>query len=347
VLLCLGDSPASSHPAPFSYLDLKLSAEGIHASLVVHLFDLARELGRPGEGLLGAEDGRALHAKTVELLRDRAVLSAGDRPLEAQAKGFEILLERQAVKLDAFFPWDKEPGVLLVRGLLFPDQIQHRTFLNLYEEGRLVHQEILDAGHVEFRYFTGTTQGRLALVGRFISEGIHHILAGPDHIFFLVGLLLLGGSLTRLLLVVTSFTGAHSITLSLAVLGLWNPPARIIEPSIALSIVIVGLDNLMARGEGRDLRGWIAFGFGLIHGFGFAIALQDTGLPRHALGWTLFSFNFGVEIGQAALIIVAALVLSRIRHHDQLFADRFGQVCSAGLVLAGAYWFFERAFFQG
>ena len=112
-----------------------------------------------------------------------------------------------------------------------------------------------------------------------MPAGIHHILIGPDHLLFLVGLLLLGGTIRQLLLVVTSFTLAHSITLSLAALNIVSPPARIIEPAIALSIVYVGADNLLARG-GRDVRAWIAFAFGFIHGFGFANVLREMDLPR-------------------------------------------------------------------
>ena len=115
-------------------------------------------------------------------------------------------------------------------------------------------------------------QGAWAVIKRFVPSGVHHILIGPDHLLFLVGLLLLGGTIRQLTLVVTAFTIAHSITLSLAALNLVTPPPRIIEPAIALSIVYVGADNLLVRG-GRDVRAWIAFAFGFIHGFGFANVL--------------------------------------------------------------------------
>src|SRR5207253_2265990 len=156
--------------------------------------------------------------------------------------------------------------------------------------------------------FAGTRQGALAVIRKFVPAGIHHILIGPDHLLFLFGLLLLGGTLGQLALVVSGFTIAHSITLSLAALNLVTPPARIIEPAIALSIVCVGVDNLMV-GHGRDLRAWIALAFGLIHGFGFASVLREVGLPSRALGWSLFSFNLGVEIGQVLVVTVVASAL--------------------------------------
>ena len=95
---------------------------------------------------------------------------------------------------------------------------------------------------------------------------------------------------------------------ALAVLNIVTPPVQVVEPIIALSIVYVGVDNLMVRG-GRDMRVWIALVFGLIHGFGFASVLQEMGLPSGALGWSLFSFNLGVEIGQITVaVVVASLV---------------------------------------
>ena len=166
-------------------------------------------------------------------------------------------------------------------------------------------QAILDADQTTHEYFVGTFQGRLAVVQKFVPAGLHHILIGPDHLLFLLGLLLPGGSIRRLALVVTGFTVAHSITLSLAVIGVMAPPSRIVEAVIALSIVYVGVDNLMVRG-GRDVRVWIAIVFGFIHGFGFAGVLQEMGLVSEALGWSLFSFNLGVEIGQLAVVVVVA-----------------------------------------
>ena len=110
------------------------------------------------------------------------------------------------------------------------------------------------------------------------------------------------GALVR---IVTAFTIGHSITLSLAALDIVTPPPSIIEPAIALSIVFVGADNLV-RGDGRDLRAWVALVFGLVHGFGFANVLREFGLPREALGWSLFSFNFGVEIGQLMVVLLVS-----------------------------------------
>jgi hydrogenase/urease accessory protein HupE len=218
--------------------------------------------------------------------------------------------------------------------------------VNVYENGELTRQVILNRFESRVDHVFGTRQGSIAVVRRFIPEGIHHILIGPDHLLFLVGLLLLGGSMRRLLLVVTSFTIAHSITLSLAALDIFTPPARIIEPAIALSIVYVGFDNLLVK-EGRDVRAWIAFAFGFIHGFGFANVLREMDLPRGALGWSLFSFNFGVEIGQMMVVLVVASALAALRSRSEKAGRQVAFAGSIIVIAAGVFWFVQRVFFQG
>ena len=111
-----------------------------------------------------------------------------------------------------------------------------------------------------------------------------------------------------------------------------------------MSIIYVGADNLIAGKEGRDLRAWIALFFGFIHGFGFANVLKEFGLPRQALGWSLFSFNFGVEIGQILIVAGVGLLLAAIRERNPLLARRIVVAGSAAVILAGGYWFVQRVF---
>jgi hypothetical protein len=139
---------------------------------------------------------------------------------------------------------------------------------------------------------------------------------------------------------------AHSVTLSLAVLTIVSPPARLIEPAIALSIVYVGADNLLVHG-GRDVRAWIALTFGFIHGFGFANVLREMDLPARALGWSLFSFNVGVEIGQLLVVASVATALAALRSRDEEFGQRLAFAGSLVVVVAGTFWFIQRVFFPG
>jgi hydrogenase/urease accessory protein HupE len=227
---------------------------------------------------------------------------------------------------------------------MFPYDRLHQTFVNVYEDGRLRQQFVLAVNNPERTYYTGTTQGALAVIRTFVPAGIHHILIGPDHILFLIGLLLLGGGWKALLKIVTAFTVGHSITLSLAALNVVTPPPNIIEPAIALSIVFVGADNLV-RGGGRDVRALIALTFGLVHGFGFANVLREFGLPREALGWSLFSFNVGVEIGQLFIVLLVATALALLRRRNETVGARVAFAGSLIVIAAGTYWFVQRIFF--
>jgi hypothetical protein len=108
--------------------------------------------------------------------------------------------------------------------------------------------------------------------------------------------------------------------------------------------VYVGIDNLMVR-RGRDLRPWIALGFGLVHGFGFASVLREMELPRRALGWSLFSFNLGVEIGQLTVVLVVASALAALRARSEWAGRRLAVIGSVAVVATGSVWFVERLLF--
>lgn len=340
--------PASAHPTPFSYLDLRVAPSGVDVSLVAHVIDIAHDLGvEPPERLFEPALLQQRGDDIIALLAARLQLRGDDSPLAVGSwSAPEPVPDRQSLRITSRVPLERLPGVIAIDARMFPYDPVHQTFVNVYEGGDVTMQAILSRDKTGVEYFSGTRQGSLAVVRRFLPSGIEHILIGPDHILFLVGLLLLGGTVRQLALVVSAFTVAHSVTLSLAALGLLNPPARIIEPAIALSIVYVGADNLMVKG-GRDVRGWIAFGFGFIHGFGFANVLREMDLPRLALGWSLFSFNLGVEIGQLLIVAVAATLLGAIRARSTSAAERVAFIGSVAVMLAGAYWFVERVFFAG
>ena len=348
VALCGVVTPAGAHPAPFSFVDVRIYPTSVDIEVVVHAFDVAYELEiDPPDRVfdpatLGPQGGRL-----AALLRDRLSVTADGRPLVFDTwSSAEPLPERQSVRLRARSDLVRAPGVIDVSARLFPYDEAHQTFLNFYDDGALTAQAILGADQTRYEYFVGSRQGTFAVIQKFVPAGVHHILIGPDHLLFLVGLLLLGGSVRRLLLVITGFTVAHSITLALAVLNVVTLPGRLVEPIIALSIVYVGVDNLMVRG-GRDVRVWIALVFGLIHGFGFASVLREMGLPSGALGWSLFSFNLGVEIGQIAVAVVVASALMALRARSDVAARRLAFAGSVVVMAAGAFWFVQRVFFPG
>jgi hypothetical protein len=346
--LVLIASSASAHPVPFSYLDIRLSPGSLDVTLVAHIFDVAHDLQlEPPELLLESPDLAKRERAIRAMLAARVGITVDDERLPPPAwQTVEPLAERQSLRLHARFPLRTAPGVVSVETVLFPYDPAHQTFVNVYEADDLRLQAVLDTGKARMDYYAGSRQGVAAVVRKFVPSGFEHILVGPDHLLFLAGLLLLGGSVRRLAVIVSAFTVAHSLTLSLAALHILQPPARLIEPAIALSIVYVGADNLLAAG-GRDVRTWIAFGFGFIHGFGFANVLSAMDLPTRALGWSLLSFNFGVELGQLLVVLIlgSAIVAGHARY--PVASRRLASIGSIIVIVAGAYWFIARVFFPG
>ena len=341
-MLVLLSGRLSAHPAPFSYLDVAFRDGGIRGTLVIHVIDAAHELGIEPAVLMNSEAVLQRSQQLGEILRPRILLRSSHR-LEPEWLSTELMAEDQAIKL-TYQIVDEQPGAIVVDANLFPYDPNHQTFINIYEGAELRQQLIYNARSEEHTYYLGTADGAIEVMKTFIPSGIHHIMIGPDHILFLVGLLLLGGTWVALLKIVTAFTVGHSVTLSLAALNVVTPPATVIEPAIALSIVFVGADNLV-RGTGRDLRMWVALVFGLVHGFGFANVLREFGLPREALGWSLFSFNVGVEIGQLAIVLLVMAVLSAIRRRSATLRQRVAFAGSIVVIAAGTYWFVQRVFF--
>jgi hydrogenase/urease accessory protein HupE len=338
---------SDAHPVPFSYVDVQLHSARIDLTLTVHIYDLAHDLQvNPMERLLDPAFLAERESAIQQLLAPRLTLEADGRSLAPEWLRPEIITDRQSVRFHITYPAAAPPGIVSLSTVMFPYDENHQTFVNVYENDSLTSQVILDRNHTRTEYYAGTRQGVFAVIRKLVPAGIHHILIGPDHLLFLVGLLLMGGSIRRLTMIVTSFTIAHSVTLSLAALNILTPPARVIEPAIALSIIYVGADNLLAQG-GRDVRAWIAFAFGFIHGFGFANVLREMELPGRALGWSLFSFNFGVEIGQLLVVVTVASIFAAVRSRSE-WAQR--QLVFAGSILvmiAGAFWFVQRVFFPG
>lgn len=181
------------------------------------------------------------------------------------------------------------------------------------------------------------TRGQIAV--EYIKLGIEHILMGFDHLVFLLGLVIIGGRLKHMLAMVTAFTVAHSVTLGLAVTGVFNPPGSVIEPLIALSVAYVGVENFLVKDASKRWR--ITAAFGLIHGFGFAGALGEIGVPQGHLALGLATFNVGVELGQ---LMVMALVLPIILAlgKREWFRERGVKVFSVAVAVLGLFWFVTR-----
>ncbi len=154
-------------------------------------------------------------------------------------------------------------------------------------------------------------RARLDVLASYGKLGVEHILSGPDHLLFVLGLLLIVMTPRLLVKTITAFTLAHSITLSLAILGVVAFPSRLIEVGIAASVFLLAVELTRAAPSSTRLRRapWLAAGaFGLLHGFGFAGALAEVGLPAGDIPLALFSFNLGIELGQLAFVALVAAV---------------------------------------
>jgi hydrogenase/urease accessory protein HupE len=154
-----------------------------------------------------------------------------------------------------------------------------------------------------------TQQGFLTVVVDYVGAGFDHIIPkGMDHILFVLGLFLFSTRMRPLLWQITMFTVAHSITLAMAMTGVIDLPARVVEPLIALSIAYVGIENVWHRRLHKS-RLVLVFAFGLLHGLGFASMLADFGMPENAFATALIAFNVGVELGQLAVVALAFLIV--------------------------------------
>jgi hypothetical protein len=181
-----------------------------------------------------------------------------------------------------------------------------------------------------------------AVVRQYLRLGFLHIVPGGlDHVAFVLGLFLLALRLRPLLVQVTCFTVAHTLTLAFATLGVVRLPPSVVEPLIAVSIAYVGVENLITR-ELRPWRPALVFGFGLLHGLGFAGILADVGIARSELAPALLSFNAGVELGQLAVLAAAFLLVGLPFGRKAWYRARVAVPGSLAIAALGLLWFLQR-----
>jgi hypothetical protein len=204
------------------------------------------------------------------------------------------------------------------------------------------YQQVLNAEQSEFVVPEESSAGEV--MGDYIVLGAEHIWGGIDHLLFVFGLLLLVGGGTRLLWTITAFTVGHSITLSLVTLGYFDYPVALVEFTIALSIFVLAVE--LTRRTRNDLLWrhpwWLAGGFGLLHGMGFAGALAETGLPQDNVPLALLFFNIGIELGQIAFILAILAVWYVVRKPLAPYQERLLPIPVYVLGALSAMWCIER-----
>ncbi len=361
-LLWLTVGPARAHEPSKSYLNLNLGSNQFTGQWDLPISELKGviALDADHDGVITWEELRDRYPQILTYARAHLQLSWEGKPAVLQFTTNEPTVEdfTDGAYLEVPFvvPCPTAPPRIEVDyQLFFATNALHRGMLRLEASGQVQSSVFSPEEHVQ--QFSLGASSRAVQFRRFLREGIGHIWTGYDHILFLLALLLpavlsregtkwVGATgfrpaLLRVVKIVTAFTAAHSITLSLATLEIVKLPPRLTESAIALSVILAAANNLWP--VVRE-RGWaVAFAFGLIHGFGFANALGELGLASGHLALVLVGFNLGVEMGQLA-IVLAFLPLAYAGRKSWFYRIAILRLGSAGIILIAGTWLAERVF---
>ena len=358
-LALAGPAPALAHKPSDSYLSIKVSPSDINGQWDIALRDLDFAIGldADGNGEITWGEVRAKHNEIAAYALARLALQGDGAAcsIEPGAQQIDAHTDGAYTVIPLVIRCAKTPAQLTIGYTLFADlDPQHRGLLNLQALGNT--RSAVLGPQAPSQQFELKSASRWDQFIDYAREGVWHIWIGFDHILFLLSLLLPAVLLWRqgrwqavetfraafidVLKIVTAFTLAHSITLSLATLGVIELPSRWVESAIAASVVLAALNNVWPVFHGR--RWMVAFAFGLIHGFGFASVLTDLGLPRETLALALVGFNLGVEGGQLAIVALFLPLAYALRR--SAFYRRAVMVGGSALIAALAgVWLAERA----
>jgi hypothetical protein len=364
-LTLLLHAAALAHKPSDSYLTIRGTAGSddlaVRWDIALRDLDYVLELDRDGNGALTWGEVRQRADDIARYATGHLELAAGDRPCRWETAA-PLMLDRHsdgtyAVLTLAARCEGLDKGLKARYSLLFDVDPSHRGLVQWIAPASATSQALVFGTDSAQQALALQPQGAWRTLKQYLADGVWHIWIGYDHILFLLSLLLpavlvrrgkewagvdrLGHAVKEIVKVVTAFTLAHSITLSLAALNVISLPSRLVESAIALSVIFAALNNLRGTIEGK--RWLMAFAFGLIHGFGFASVLADLGLPQQALALALVGFNLGVEVGQLAIVAVFLPLAFGLR------GTRFYRVGvlkggSAVVALLASWWFVQRAF---
>lgn len=361
ILLLTLPQPALAHKPSDSYLVLQAEGSNISGQWDIALRDLEHAIGidADGDGAITWGELKARHGAIAAYAIGRLKLRTDSRDCDITVT--DHLVDTHSDGAYAVLLFDARCSAAASRAI----EIEYRLFFDLdpthrgllrWQSGKLTTTRVLAPDRPAIR-IQGEAISRLTQFFAYGREGVWHIWAGIDHILFLISLLLPAVLVTTgrgwapvdrfapafwdVFKVVTSFTVAHSITLSLAALSIVSLPARLTETAIALSVLLAALNNIWPLVYGR--RWMVAFGFGLIHGFGFASVLADLGLPQNTLLTALLGFNLGVEAGQLA-VVAAFLPFAYSVRRTWLYRRGILLGGSAAIAAVAAAWMAERGF---
>lgn len=362
LLLLLSTIPVvRAHQTTDSYLALTLTNNQFTGQWSIALRDLNHVLAIDTDNDGEISDSELARAKPAieKYAYNRLKISIDNQPATAHHEKYEIHELDDAVYLVLNFNLQSAalgPDVLIEYRLFFETDPLHRGFFRLDLPER-TQTTVFSPTHPVERFILNASANAAPThhFANFIQEGVWHIWLGFDHILFLLALLLpcvlhreqnhwtitpdIRSALLNIIKVVTAFTIAHSITLTLATLELVHLPSRFVESLIAISVLLAAINNLKSIFPDRT---WIiAFSFGLIHGFGFATALAELHLPAASLGLALLGFNLGVELGQLAIVLAFVPIAFALRK-TQFYQQITLRYASVGIAILAATWLFER-----
>ena len=350
VACCLWARQTHAHEIGLSVVELRVDKQHVSVQLTFAQSEVealvAGEKRIPGDPTPDAQNSartglEALALSALEVTLDERLLRASEVAVHPEPNN--------TVQFRLAFPISAGSR-LGVRSTL-PARLTpgHRQFLVVRSKaGQTLAERILDGKSDTFAVDLARLSSSEARPGpfrQFLVLGVEHILTGYDHVVFLLALLLAGGAFWNTAKIITSFTVAHSITLALAALDVVRIPSSVVEPLIAVSIVYVGVENLLRS----DLR-WrwlLTFAFGLVHGFGFASVLRELGVGAAGVGVAvpLVSFNLGVELGQVSIMLLVLPLIWKLRSQP-FFVVRCVPACSLLVTVVGGYWLLQRTLFS-
>ena len=339
-----------AHDPGLSSLTIRQHHDEVEATLTLAAKDAAQlvELDDDHDGSVTQVEFASSRSQLEAAVARQLLIAADGKILNVQSIRSH-LDGNDNVEIDLDFATAAFSNLEIESKLIASLPLGHRQYLQVQNSaGETVFDGLLSAAanraSAEFAVAntTATARETVSSFGSFLVLGVKHILTGYDHLLFLFGLLVVVRGLVLSLGIITSFTIAHSITLAVATFNLAQIPSRIVEPLIAASIVFVGVENLLRSGVPKA-RQLVTFGFGLIHGFGFASVLREMGIGADTGGvmLPLLSFNVGVELGQIMVAAVALPIIWKLRANP-VFILRWVPACSAIVVLLGGFWFVER-----
>jgi hypothetical protein len=349
----------SAHRPSDAFLSLAVDGAAVSGHIEIAVQDVDALVGADADGdrRLSWGELRAAGPRLAATVIEHLQLRGDDRAC-ALAVG-DLLVHRRS---DGVYAWLALHGscaapprdLQIGYALLFDLDPTHRAMLRLDADDSTQTAVFTPEGRVQAFTLAGSSNWRAFIA--YLVEGVHHIWIGIDHILFLLALLLpsvlvwraagwqpvvrLRPALLDVTATVTAFTVAHSITLTLAALDLVRLPGAAVESAIAASVVLAALNNLRPLVWRR--RWLLAFGFGLIHGFGFASVLGELGLPQGLRVLSLLAFNLGVELGQLAIVLVA-VPLAYVLRATRFYRVGVLRVGSLAVAAVAAWWFFERS----